>query len=148
MSKAEEYSDPIVTDKFFIDCLKEFLQLKKDELNYLEKNSSAYSNTSKDSIFGELKEDLESVISSLTEILSSIKTIDELSLSDGETINSVFEYLEEFADNFVISNDEIQRKKDYDKYHQIEELLFLFYDEDEDDNDFDDDYEDDAEDFE
>ncbi|MCR4627212.1 MAG: hypothetical protein K5640_06150 [Treponema sp.] len=148
MSKAEEYLDPIVTDKFFIDCLKEFLQIKKDELNYLEKNSSAYSNTSKDSIFGELKEDLESVISSLTEILSSIKTIDDLSLSDGETINSVFEYLEEFADNFVISNDEIQRKKDYDKYHQIEELLFLFYDEDEDSDDFDDDYEDDAEDFE
>lgn len=132
----EKSQDDSQIDKFFINCLKEFLQIKKDELNYLEKKSSAYSDTSKDSIFGELKEDLESVISSLTEILSKIQTIDDLSLSDDETINSVFEYLEEFADNFVISNDKNQRKKDYDKYHQIEELLFLFYDEDE---EFDDD---------
>lgn len=123
-------------DIFFIDCLKEFLEQKTEELNYLLENKKSYGSTEKNSIFGELKEDLDSVISDLKKILSKIQTIDDLSLSDDETINSVFEYLEEFADNFVISNDKNQRKKDYDKYHQIEELLFLFYDEDE---EFDDD---------
>ena len=133
MSKAED-EEVIVTDKFFIDCLKEFLQIKKEELSYLLEHASDYSDTSKNSVFGELKEDLESVISSLTKILSEIKTIDDLSLSDEETIGGVFEYLEEYSDNFVISNDKIQRKKDYEKYHKIEELLFLFYDEDESDD--------------
>ena len=123
-------------DIFFVDCLKEFLKQKIEESEYLLKHRHEYKATSDDSVFGELKEDLDSVISDLKKIISEIKTIDDLSLSNDETINNVFEYLEEYSDNFVISNDKVQRKKDYDKYHQIEELLFLFYDEDE---EFDDD---------
>ena len=121
-------------DSFFTDCLEEFLQVKKDELNYLLSHKIQYSDTSKNSIFGELKEDLENVISDLKKLLSTIKTIDDISLSGDETINNVFEYLEEYADNFVISDEKNQRKKDYVKYHKIEELLFLFYDEDDPDS--------------
>lgn len=110
-------------DTFFIQTLKNILSEYKDYAAYLKEPLSAEDK--------ELMEDYEYVIKDLTEILNEVKGIDDLAELDEETITAVFDYIEEYASNFVISAaDNPQRQNDLDAYSKIEEILDLFLDDD------------------
>lgn len=78
--------------------------------------------------YQEIKEDFEYVISDLTNILSSVKSLDDLALLDEEEIGNVYDYLDSYAEVFVIRSEPELRKKDLEEYKKLEEILDLFLD--------------------
>ena len=79
--------------------------------------------------FAEVKEENDFIINDVQEILKSVDSVESLAEQSEEVISNAFEYLEEYADSFIISADEEQRKKDEAEYEEIQNLLMLFYDE-------------------
>lgn len=109
-------------DDFFIETLKKILLDMKDSFESVKnENSEEYQ---------EIKEDYEYVIEDLSNILKSVKTLDDLALLDEEEIGNVYEYIEAYTDNFVIRSEEDSRKKDLEEHQKLEELLNLFLDDD------------------
>ncbi len=109
-------------DDFFIETLKKILLDMKDSFESVKnENSEEYQ---------EIKEDYEYVIEDLSNILKSVKTLDDLALLDEEEIGNVYEYIEAYTDNFVIRSEEDSRKKDLEEHQKLEELLDLFLDDD------------------
>lgn len=109
-------------DDFFIETLKKILLDMKDSFESVKnENSEEYQ---------EIKEDYEYVIEDLSNILKSVKTLDDLALLDEEEIGNVYEYIEAYTDNFVIRSEEDSRKKDLEEFKKLEELLDLFLDDD------------------
>lgn len=109
-------------DNFFIETLKNILEDVKDCYSSVEsENSEEYL---------EIKEDYEYIISDLENLLKNVKSIDDLALMDEEEIGNVYEYIEAYADNFVIRSEEDSRKKDLEEHQKLEELLDLFLDDD------------------
>lgn len=107
-------------DDFFIETLKKILLDMKDSFESVKnENSEGYQ---------EIKEDYEYVIEDLSNILKSVKTLDDLALLDEEEIGNVYEYIEAYTDNFVIRSEEDSRKKDLEEHQKLEELLNLFLD--------------------
>ena len=113
-------------DKILVKCLENYLQEKKDFAQYLNsRNDKVFLQ-----IFAEVKEENDFIINDVQEILKSVDSVESLAEQSEEVISNAFEYLEEYADSFIISADEEQRKKDEAEYEEIQNLLMLFYDED------------------
>lgn len=110
-------------DLFFMDALKKFLKETEDCAEYIK--------GIKGRDYDEIRAEYEYVIADLQDLLDNIRTLEDLAQMDEETIGAVFDYIQEYADNFVISNEAEQQKKDLEEYAKIEEILDLFFDEDE-----------------
>ena len=112
-------------DEMLVKCLENYLQKKKDFAQYLNsRNDKVFLQ-----IFAEVKEENDFIINDVQEILKSVDSVESLAEQSEEVISNAFEYLEEYADSFIISADEEQRKKDEAEYEEIQNLLMLFYDE-------------------
>lgn len=112
-------------DEILVKCLENYLQEKKDFAQYLNsRNDKVFLQ-----IFAEVKEENDFIINDVQEILKSVDSVESLAEQSEEVISNAFEYLEEYADSFIISADEEQRKKDEAEYEEIQNLLMLFYDE-------------------
>lgn len=109
-------------DTYFINLLKAILEDMKDCKAYLKEPLSPEDK--------EIMEDYDYVINDLSQILKQIKSIDDLAELDEEAINNVYDYIESYATNFIISAYEPQRQKDLEEYEKIEEILDLFLDDD------------------
>ncbi len=107
-------------DVFFTSTLKKILNELQDCAEYIRNLHGKE--------YDEIREDYAYTIEDLSDIIENIKSIADLSEMDEETIGAVFDYLEEYSDNFIISSDEGQMKKDLDEYKKLEEILDLFYD--------------------
>ena len=112
-------------DEILVKCLENYLQEKKDFAQYLNsRNDKVFLQ-----IFAEVKEENDFIINDVQEILKSVDSVESLAEQSEEVISNAFEYLEEYADSFIISADKEQRKKDEVEYEEIQNLLMLFYDE-------------------
>ncbi|MCR4742001.1 MAG: hypothetical protein K5866_03910 [Treponema sp.] len=107
-------------DIFFMDLLKKILADLEECQDYVkDKKSPEYK---------EIQEDYAESIKILNKVIKSIKGIDDLALSDEETINEVYEFIQLYADNFIINEETEQNKKDLEEYAKVEEILDLFLD--------------------
>ncbi|MGN0726501.1 MAG: hypothetical protein ACI4LR_10050 [Treponema sp.] len=112
-------------DEILVKCLENYLQEKKDFAQYLNsRNDKVFLQ-----IFAEVKEENDFIINDVQEILKSVDSVESLAEQSEEVISNAFEYLEEYADSFIIAADKEQRKKDEAEYEEIQNLLMLFYDE-------------------
>ena len=112
-------------DEILVKCLENYLQEKKDFAQYLNsRNDKVFLQ-----IFAEVKEENDFIINDVQKILKSVDSVESLAEQSEEVISNAFEYLEEYADSFIISADKEQRKKDEAEYEEIQNLLMLFYDE-------------------
>ena len=112
-------------DEILVKCLENYLQEKKDFAQYLNsRNDKVFLQ-----IFAQVKEENDFIINDVQEILKSVDSVESLAEQSEEVISNAFEYLEEYADSFIISADKEQRKKDEAEYEEIQNLLMLFYDE-------------------
>lgn len=109
-------------DTFFVELLNRILDEVKDCLEYLGKPKTKEQK--------EIKKDYDFVIKHISKLLKSVKSIDDLAEEDDDTIDSVYGYIEAYAENFVISADEPQKSRDLEEYKKIEEILDLFLDTD------------------
>lgn len=107
-------------DQYFIKTLKASLELYKEAYEYEKQHKSSKS----------IMDDYESMISSLEDILSNIKSIDDLCEMGEDAITDAFEAITGYAECFIISANEMQRKKDLEEYEKINELIYLFCDTD------------------
>ncbi len=122
-----KYMTQLQMDKFLIESLKNILEIAKDDYDYIKDEKSPE--------YIEIKEDFEEVIAGLESLLPVIKSVDDLACQDEDTITFVYELLDEYAGNFIISSEPNQQKKDLETYNKLEELLYLFLDSDEDELD-------------
>lgn len=114
-------------DSFFIETLKKALTNMKDCLEYIKDEPGE--------IYDEIRDGYECEIQELSEIVGSINSIGDLAEKDEETIGAVFDYLEGYYDNFVISSDEKQQASDLKEYEKLSTLMDMFYDEEDDEYD-------------
>ena len=110
-------------DSFFVETLKKSLADMKDCLEYIKDEPGE--------IYDEIREGYECEIQELSEIVGSINSLGDLAEKDEETIGAVFDYLEGYYDNFVISSDEKKQAADLKEYEKLSILMDMFYDEDE-----------------
>jgi len=110
-------------DAYFVKTLKAILE------TYKEYNSCLKEPLSDDD--KEMKEDYEYVIDDLSQIIKQVKSIDDLAEMDEDAITAVYNYIDEYATNFVIAAESVQREKDMAEYGKLVELLDLFLDDDE-----------------
>lgn len=122
MIKTMDYEE---TDLFFIQTLKNILSDVKECKAYVKDLHTPE--------YDEINADYDEQISDLEDLLKTIKTIDDLAELSEERITAVYDYLADFADNFIISADPVQKEKDLQEYEKLEGLLNLFLDTDEDD---------------
>ena len=115
-------------DIFFIESLQKILMDAKDCADYVKKESSKE--------YDEIKAGYKEQIETLERLLKTVHSIEDFADEDEETIDCVYGYIENYTDNFVISADEAQKKKDLAILDKLEELLNLFIDVD-DDEDYD-----------
>ena len=86
--------------------------------------------------YKEISQDYEECIKNLENILSTVHSIDDLAEQDEETIGFVFECLEDFTSNFIISPDGTKNfETDMHNYAKLEELLGMFFDDEAEDSD-------------
>lgn len=109
-------------DDFFIQTLKKILEITKDDAAYVANLTTQE--------YEEIKEDYQYMIEDLSEIIKNTKTLDDLAEADEETITAVFDYIASYSDNFIISANEPQKKRDLEEYSKLEELMDLFFDSD------------------
>lgn len=107
-------------DVFFLETM----QAIKEEL----KNCYEYTKDLNTPEYQEINEDYEASLIELDNLLKTCTTIDELSEKDDETIDSVYNYIAEYADNYTISAQEPERTMNLNTYTKLEELLDLFID--------------------
>lgn len=108
-------------DDFFIETLNKILIETKDCADYVKNETSDE--------YKEIQEEYSYAIEDLTNLLKNIKTIDDLAEQDEDEITAVFEYLASYLDNYIISQEPEQRQKDLEECAKLDELLNLFYDE-------------------
>ena len=114
-------------DEYFIETLKKILADVKDCKDYIKDIHTPE--------YDEIRGDYDEQISLLTSLLAGIKGIDDLAEMDEETITAVYDFIADYADNFLIAPDGEQQEKDWAEYDKLEELLDLFMDtEDEEDS--------------
>ena len=114
-------------DEYFIETLKKILADVKECKDYIKDIHTPE--------YDEIRTDYDEQISLLTSLLAGIKGIDDLAEMDEETITAVYDFIADYADNFLIAPDGEQQEKDWAEYDKLEELLDLFMDtEDEEDS--------------
>ena len=113
-------------DEYFIETLKKILADVKDCKDYIKDLHTPE--------YDEIRADYDEQISLLTSLLAVIKGIDDLAEMDEETITAVYDFIADYADNFLIAPDGEQQEKDWAEYDKLEELLDLFMDTEEEDS--------------
>lgn len=119
------------TDELLVKILNNYLAEITESNAYIKSYNSKY--------FAEVIEQNKVIIEELNSVLKVVKTVEDLALQDEEIIGGVFEYLEDFVGNFVISATSESRKKNMEELQNLNDLLNLFYDDDEDNEDWDED---------
>lgn len=115
-------------DKFLISVLAKIKDEYTECLKVSKKNPLAE--------YKEISQDYEECIKNLENILSTVHSIDDLAEQDEETIGFVFECLEDFTSNFIISPDGTKNfETDMHNYAKLEELLGMFFDDEAEDLD-------------
>ena len=109
-------------DLFLIETLKKILENVKEYKDYVKDLNTAE--------YKEIKDYYDDEIGLLSRLIKEIKGIEDLAEYDEETITAVYDLIADFADNFIISADGLQREKDLDEYDKLEELMALFLDAD------------------
>lgn len=109
-------------DIYFIDILNRVIAELKDCADYVRELHTPE--------YDEINEDFDYSITQLTALLKEVHTIDDLAQQNDDLITDVFEYIQCYADNFIISNEPVQKEKDLAEYEKLEELLNLFLDTD------------------
>lgn len=109
-------------DEFFIKILKDILTELKESSEHCKK----YTDEENKEIYEENLENIEV----LEDIIKNISGIDDLAEMDEDTITAVYEFLAEYAGNFVIApeSNKTQHRKDKEDYSKLEEILYLFLD--------------------
>lgn len=120
-------------DRFIISTFKNILADTEENASYI--NSKNYKD------YHEVQEDLDFSINELKELLQKIHSLDDIADCDDEQITRIYEYIEDYYSNYIISTEPKQRKIDLVQCEKLEELLALFIDQD----DFDDEFEEDSE---
>ena len=113
-------------DNFLVETLKNILADTKECADYVKNFHTPE--------YKEIQEDYAYVIEDISDLLKTVKGLDDLADCDDDRIGDVFAYLESYADNFVISQEPGQKEKDLAEFEKIESLLNLFYDEDDEDD--------------
>jgi hypothetical protein len=111
-------------DEFFIQILKNILSDTKECKEYVKDLHTPE--------YDEINQDYDDSIKLLTRLISTTKTIDDLAELDEDTITLVYDLIASYADNFLISSNPAQKKKDIKEYEKLEELMSLFLDADDD----------------
>ena len=109
-------------DLFLIETLKNILENVKEYKDYVKDLNTAE--------YKEIKDYYDDEIGLLSRLIKEIKGIEDLAEYDEETITAVYDLIADFADNFIISADGLQREKDLAEYDKLEELMALFLDSD------------------
>ena len=109
-------------DLFLIETLKNILENVKEYKDYVKDLNTAE--------YKEIKAYYDDEIGLLSRLIKEIKGIEDLAEYDEETITAVYDLIADFADNFIISADGLQREKDLAEYDKLEELMALFLDAD------------------
>lgn len=107
-------------DLFFIDTLKKILAEVKECRDYVKDLHTPE--------YDEINADYDEQIELLSSLLKEIKSVDDLAQMDEETITAVYDFIADYADNFLIAPDGEQQEKDWAEYDKLEELLDLFMD--------------------
>lgn len=113
-------------DEFLIQVLARFIESLKESTEAEKQKNYPNAQTS--------IADNEQTISALTEVAAKINSIEELAELGGDAIDIVFEAVSAYAGDFVISADPDQRKRDFEECSKLEEIIWLFYDEEDDEN--------------
>ena len=115
-------------DDFFIQTLKNISRNVKEYKAYVKDLHTPE--------YDEINEYYDEEIDLLSDLSNNIKTIEDLAEYDEETITAVYDYIADFADNFIISAENPQRQHDLAEYEKLEELMSLFLDADDEDEDY------------
>lgn len=110
------------TDCFLISTLQNILTDMQECAAYISNQNSAE--------YKKIRYDLKSAIQNLQKILHKVHNLEDLAKCKEKQISDVYEYIEEYYANFIISAAPNQQKKDLKDAAKIEELLSLFYDSD------------------
>lgn len=111
-------------DEFYIQTLKNILADTKECKDYVKNLHTPE--------YDDINQDYDESISLLDKLISTTKSIDDLAELGEDTITLVYDLIASYADNFLISADPKQRKKDMKEYDKLEELMSLFLDTDDD----------------
>lgn len=116
------------TDRFLISTLQNILADMQDCATYAaNRNSEEYK---------EIQRDFKFSIRNLQKILQKVRSLENLAECEESQIADVYDYIEEYYANLIISAEPNQQKKDLEEAAKLEELLSLFYDSDCAENDF------------
>ena len=113
-------------DEYFICTLKKILEEVKDCKDYVKDLHTPE--------YDEINADYDEQIEELSSIIKEVSSVDDLAQMDEETITAVYDFIADYADNFLIAPDGKQQEKDWAEYDKLEELLDLFMDTEEDDS--------------
>ena len=113
-------------DEYFICTLKKILVEVKECKDYVKDLHTPE--------YDEINADYDEQLELLSSIIQEVSSVDDLAQMDEETITAVYDFLADYADNFLIAPDGEQQEKDWAEYDKLEELLDLFMDTEEDDS--------------
>lgn len=108
-------------DEYLLFVLRRYIEILRESNAIEKKNDYPDAESS-------VKEN-EEMISRLEQITAEINSIEELAQLEDDSIDIVFEAVSAYAGDFVVSSDENQRKKDFEECSKLEEIIWLFYDE-------------------
>lgn len=111
-------------DEFYIQTLKKILADTKECKDYVKDLHTPE--------YDDINQDYDESISLLNKLISTTQSIDDLAELGEDEITLVYDLIASYADNFIISADPKQRKKDMKEYDKLEELMSLFLDADDD----------------
>ena len=111
-------------DEFYIQTLKKILADTKECKDYVKDLHTPE--------YDDINQDYDESISLLNKLISTTQSIDDLAELGEDQITLVYDLIASYADNFIISADPKQRKKDMKEYDKLEELMSLFLDADDD----------------
>lgn len=109
-------------DLFFIELLGNIVKEAEESSDYIKDKKSLE--------YKEIKKELDGLCKKLNKIISKNQTIDDLAQMSASTIDLVYDYIANYAENFVIRKDPEFYEIDMAEYGKIEEVLDLFLDPD------------------
>ncbi|MCQ2589209.1 MAG: hypothetical protein MJ179_02180 [Treponema sp.] len=111
-------------DEFFVNLLRDILKDLQESYDSVKKYTLPE--------YKEICSDYEEKISLLKKVVSNTSSIDDLEELSGEDLDSIYEDIYDYASNFVISTE--NKEQDMQTYSNIEEILYMFVDEEYEEN--------------
>lgn len=109
-------------DQFFIETLQNIIADTKEYDAYIR------TQTSRD--YKDIRKDYAFTIKDLQRFLKKIHTIKDLEKLSVNQITRLYEYLQDYYDNFIISNEPEQKEKDLAYAAKLDKIMNLFVDAD------------------